>query len=577
MELETQTHSTNSVFTTCKNCKKDFIIEPDDFSFYEKIKVPPPTFCPGCRRQRRLAWRNDLTFYNRTCDLCRSKIISLYHQDKPLTVYCNKCWWSDKWDPKSYGQDFDFSKPFFEQFRELQGKVPLLSMFNDDGVGSVNCEYTQNTTFAKNCYIGALTWQSEDVMYFYNVAGPESREVMDSMDVFNYSQIIYDSIFVEHCYNCRNCYYSTGLTDCLFCYDCKGCSNCFMCINLRQKSYCIKNVQYSKKEYEKIIKSYKLDTYSGTQKVQKEFLKFKKLFPHRFANIRNCVDSSGDGLFNCKNTKDSFMLRACEDVRFFVRGNEVKDSYDLDPAGESSQCYEALTADHDYQALFTIYSLKSQEITYCQDCHSSKHLFGCVGIKHGQYCIFNKQYTKEEYFVLRDKIIEYMKKTGEYGEFFPSSLSYFGYNETTAQDYFPLTKVEAQAKGFVWWDQIQKTTGKETLMTDNIPDSINDVKDLIINEVLACIKCKRNYRIVPNELIFYKKHKIPVPQKCFYCRNHERMEFENPFKLWHRKCMCDKKDHLHGVNHCGLEFETSYPPDKPEIIYCEKCYQQEVL
>jgi hypothetical protein len=28
----------------CQNCKKNFIIEPDDFGFYEKIKVPPPTF-----------------------------------------------------------------------------------------------------------------------------------------------------------------------------------------------------------------------------------------------------------------------------------------------------------------------------------------------------------------------------------------------------------------------------------------------------------------------------------------------------------------------------------------------------
>jgi len=38
----------------CQNCKKDFTIEQDDFSFYEKIKVPPPTFCPECRYKRRI-------------------------------------------------------------------------------------------------------------------------------------------------------------------------------------------------------------------------------------------------------------------------------------------------------------------------------------------------------------------------------------------------------------------------------------------------------------------------------------------------------------------------------------------
>src|SRR3989338_146432 len=561
----------------CVNCKKDFTIEPDDFGFYEKISVPPPTFCPECRLQRRLAWRNDLSFYNRTCDLCGKNIISLYHSEKPLTVYCNKCWWSDKWDPKKYGKNIDFSRPFFEQFRELQDKVPLLSLINDDGVGSLNCEYTQNVTFARNCYMTSMSWYSEDCMYSYSIAGPETRDICDSLDLYNYSQIIYDGIFLEHCYNCRSCYYSTGLTDCLFCYDCKGCSNCFMCVNLREKKYCIFNKQYTKEEYNKIIKSYKLDTYSGQEQAKKDFTEFLSKQIRRFANIRNCVNSTGDGLYNCKNTKNAFMALNCEDMHFLWRGNEIKDSYDLAPAGKSSECYEALTADHDFQVLFAIYSLKSQEITYTENCHSSKHLFGCSGIKHGQYSILNKEYTKEEYFKLRDKLIEHMKKTGEYGEFFPSAMSHFGYDETMAQDYFPLTEEEAKKQGYKWWGKLQKTEGKETLRSEQIPDSIVDVSDSILNEVLACIECRRNYKIVQNELNFYKKHSIPIPRKCFYCRNSVRLKLENPFKLWHRTCMCGKENHFHSkVKPCREEFETSYAPDRPEIIYCEKCYQQEV-
>ena len=505
----------------------------------------------------------------------RKKIISLYHSEKPLTVYCNKCWWGDKWDPKSYGKDIGFSRPFFEQFRELQDKVPLLTLFNDDGVGSLNCEYTQNTTFAKNCYMGAMTWFTEDCMYFYNNAGPETRDIVDSVDIFNYSQIIYDSIFLEHSYNCRNCYYSTGMSDCTFCYDCKGCSNCFMCVNLRQRKYCILNKQYLKDEYEKIIKSYQLHTYSGAERAKKEFREFLSKQIRRFADIINCVNCTGDALFNCKNTRNSFFARACEDMNFLWRGNEIKDSYDLTPAGKSLQCYEGLTPDHDFQVLFSIYSLKSQELSYVENCHSSKHLFGCSAIRHGEYCILNKQYTKEEYFKLRDKLIEHMKKTGEYGEFFPTSLSHFGYNETVAQDYFPLSKEEAIKKGFKWWDKIQKTTGRETIRTDQIPDSILDVSENILNQVLSCAECKRNYKIVKNEFLFYKKHLIPIPRKCFYCRNSGRLKFENPFKLWHRKCMCGKEDHDH-KGKCKIEFETSYAPDRPETVYCENCYNKEV-
>ena len=551
----------------CQNCKQGFTIEPDDFGFYEKIKVPPPTFCPECRLQRRLAWRNDLSFYNRSCDLCGKKIISLYHQDKPLTVYCNKCWWSDKWDPKSYGRDIDFSRPFFEQFRELQDKVPLPAMFNDNGVGSVNCEYTQNTTFAKNAYMGAMSWYSEDIMYYYVVGGPQARDLVDVMDIFTHAQKLHECIFTEHSYNCRNCYYSSGLTDCVFMYDSKGCSNCFMCTNLRQKSYCILNKQYTKEEYEKIIKSYRLDTYSGYKKTKEEFKNFLIKEPKRFANIRNSTDSTGDCIINSKNVKNGIMAFECENTRYQWRGMWIKDSYDLSPGGKCEQCYESLTSDHAYRTLFGIYSLKSQEITYTENCHSSKHLFGCSAIRSGKYSILNKEYTKEEYTELREKLIEHMKKTGEYGEFFPAEMSNFGYNETMAQEYFPLSKEEALKKGFKWWDKIQKTTGQETISADKIPDSILDVDESILKEVLACVECKRNYKIVQNEFLFYKKHSISIPRKCFYCRNSARFKLENPFKLWHRKCM--KKE-------CQNEFETSYAPERPEIIYCESCYNKEV-
>jgi hypothetical protein len=412
-------------------------------------------------------------------------------------------------------------------------------------------------------------------MYSYSVAGPETRDVVDSLDIFNYSQIIYDSVFLEHSYNCRNCYYSTGLNDCTFCYDCKGCSNCFMCVNLRQKKYCVFNKQYTKEEYEKIIASYRLDTHSGVERAKKEFAEFLSNQIRRFSDIRNCKDCTGDALFNCKNSHSSFFARACEDVKFLTKGNDVKDSYDITPGGESSQCYEALTADNNYMGLFTIFSFKNQEVSYVENCNSSKHLFGCSAIKHGQYCILNKEYSKDEYFKLKDKLIEHMKSTGEYGEFFPSVTSNFGYNETVAQEYFPLSKEEALKLGFKWWDKLQKTTGRETMKREEIPDSINDVQESILKEVLACKDCGRNYKIVQNEFSFYKKHSIPIPLKCFYCRNSARLKFENPFKLWHRSCMCSQTTHGHEGT-CPNEFKTAYSPDRSEIIYCEKCYNQEV-
>ena len=51
------------------------------------------------------------------------------------------------------------------------------------------------------------------------------------------------------------------------------------------------------------------------------------------------------------------------------------------------------------------------------------------------------------------KIVDHMKSTGEWGEFFPSSLSPFGYNETVAQEYFPLDKSEVVNRGWNWRDE----------------------------------------------------------------------------------------------------------------------------
>ena len=134
----------------CQNCKKEFIIEPEDFNFYEKIKVPPPTFCPECRFARRMTWRNERALYKRKCDATGVDIISIFSPDSGYKAYEEKHWWSDKWDPLDYGADYDFSKPFFVQYQELLKQVPHLALFNTLHVkespplntkGKVSCIY----------------------------------------------------------------------------------------------------------------------------------------------------------------------------------------------------------------------------------------------------------------------------------------------------------------------------------------------------------------------------------------------------------------------------------------------------
>jgi hypothetical protein len=276
----------------CQNCKNDFNIEPDDFSFYEKMKVPAPTFCPPCRKQRRLMSRNEFSFYTRTCDFCKRQIISQYSPETPVTIYCNKCWWGDGWDPKSYTIDFDFSKPFFEQFQELRKKVPALALINDDGIGSINCDYTQNFALGKNCYMVMVAWKWEDCLYC--CYGTDAKFCVDSFGLFGGNENLYESMFVKQSYNSRFIFESSSMINCAFCYDCRDCTDCFMSVGLRHKKFCFKNVQYIEEEYKKIIDSYLLHTYSGQEKARKEFFEFKKTIPHQSSSFKNCVNCTGN-------------------------------------------------------------------------------------------------------------------------------------------------------------------------------------------------------------------------------------------------------------------------------------------
>ena len=152
----------------------------------------------------------------------------------------------------------------------------------------------------------------------------------------------------------------------------------------------------------------------------KEFDEFKKNFDLNQPFMINCVDCIGGELLNSSNAKYCYTARRLHNVKYFENGNDIKDGYDMLVGGENELCYEGITPDNDRLALFTIFSYKCSDVAYTEECFGSQDLFGCVGLRQSQYCIFNKQYSKADYFILKNKIIEHMKQTGEYGVFFPS-------------------------------------------------------------------------------------------------------------------------------------------------------------
>ncbi len=561
----------------CQNCKKDFIIEPDDFSFYEKIKVPASTWCPECRKIRRNNWRNERTLYHRNCDLCKKNIISVYPKETVFPVYCPECWWGDNWEALDYDENYDFSKTMFNQFFELRNKVPHQSL---NVLNNFNSPYINQAWNSKNSYMCFDLGYGENVLY-----SNACHFIKDSSDN-SYSKKI------DLCYECidtRESSMSSDLEICKNCLDshflfnCNGCSSCILCFNLRNKNFCILNKQYSKNEYEELKKTYFDGNFSTRKKATKLFNELKLNSIRKENNniqSNNCI---GNTIWNSDNCKQSFNIFKSQNCKFVNDiDSDLKDSMDLSNAAEGELMYEG-TAVSGHNLFFDVLVASSLNVffsTYCLQ--NNKNCFACIGLRNKQYCILNKQYTKEEYEELVPKIIKHMSdmpyidKKGrvyKYGEFFPSELSPFAYNETIAQEYFPLTKEQAQDQGYKWKDREERNYTID-IKNKDIPDNIKDVTDEIVSKVIECThqgtcnhQCTEAFKIIPEELQFYQRMNLPLPRLCPNCRHYERLSKRNPLKLWHRKCM--NKD-------CTNEFETSYSPDRPEIIYCESCYQKEV-
>jgi hypothetical protein len=559
---------------TCKNCSQIFEITNDDLAFYESVSpvfqgkkylIPTPTHCPECRQQRRLAFANERNFYPASCGLCNKKTLTEHPPHSNKVIYCRECWHSDKWDACSYGREIDFSRPIFEQLQELWKAVPAQNLLIEGT--NQNSEYIHYAGFAKNCYLIMHSDFCEDCYYGYGFK--KNTRCVDGF--YNLScELCYDCIDINNCYalkasqDCVNCSSSAFLRDCI------GCKNCFLCVGLRNKEYCFNNEQLTKEEYQQKMKEIDLGSQRQYKEYKKRLSELEKT--HKFKSFHgyNLENSSGDYLQNCKDTHLSFDCENVEGGKFLYQVvTGAKNLYDIYQYGLNlTASYEcSIAGNNGYNILFSHNAhINCSELLYCWFIQSSKNCFGCFNTHHKQYCILNKQYTKEEYEELVPKIIEHMKKTGEWGEFFPITMSPFGYNKTTAELHYPLKKDEVVAKGWKW-DEYKNPPPKvnKSISADKIPGNIRDIPDQILNWAIECEVTGDLYKITPQELKFYREQKLPIPLRSPDQRHLDRFKKRNPRKFYERNCM-----------KCQESIKTTYSPDKPEIVYCEECYKVEV-
>lgn len=528
---------------TCRHCQSSFEITQGDMNFYAKISptfagkkfsIPNPTLCPDCRQRRRLAFRNERNLYRRTCDASGKQIISIYSPDKPYKVYDQKIRRSDAWDPMDYGREFNFSKTFTQNFDELIIQVPRLAtnIYNSE-----NCEYNNYIQYCKNCYMTVSWSNNQDSFYTRNIR--RSTYCFDCLQIVECEEC-YNIVIGANNYKTYTAYHVFNCSDSAYLYYCDGCKNCILCHDLINQEYCINNEQLTPEEYE-------------TRKNWFTHNELNLLYNHMITQFKHTQKNylnndwliSWNFIRNSSNIKESYNISSCKSCSY---------CYELEHSEDCQDCFvwglnNVLTYDaswvwnNSFQNAFLIIATDDQHCYYSDTCITSTHLYGCIGLHNKQYCIFNKQYTKDDYEKTVAKIIAHMQETGERGEFFHPRLSPFGYNETVAQDYYELQKIAESSEGpeirdiknsehsvnfwKFWYKrstyESPRPVSEKVIQGKDLPETIEEVEDSILQNAIACEVTGKLFRIQPQELAFYRKHNIPLPRKHPDVRHLERL------------------------------------------------------
>ncbi len=543
----------------CEHCNHDFTITEGELSAYKKVGIELPTLCFFCRVKLHFSYWVFGKFRKGKSDLSGDSLITVLAEKNRYPVYTLHEWHSDKWDAMDYGVDYNPDLPFFKQIQDLQEKVPRP---HQNGANNTKCDWCDDVWNSKNCYLSRSMEECEDLLYSYR--NVKVRNSINMLVCFNCEKSM-DSV---ECHNSYKLFYSMHSRDCVnsyFLYDCRNCQDSFMCWNLRNKSYCIENVQYSKEEYEEKIKSFNLGSYKSIEYFKDRFDKIISTdVVHRQNFNLKSYNSEGDYLLDCKNCHNCFITNNAEDSYNYVRGLYNKSNIDANGCWYTELLGNCTCCGYGYAEKYCAFS-SSRYSEYLDLCTECEYCFACVGLKKKKYCIFNKQYTKEEYENLKEKIISDMRERGEYGKFFPYSMSTGPFNFSTSFTYFPdTTKEDILALGGYWEDIDESHI--EGMPTNELPDDIKDVSDAITTQALICPETGWRFNISQNELIFYKENNIPLPRFHFDVRTKKYFKYFSILQTYPYHC-----------TFCKKPLDAYYPPEwNYQKIACEDCYKQNI-
>ena len=543
----------------CITTGHDFEISPLEQEYCRSHDVPLPSLSPEERLREMLLFRNRMYLYRAKCAYTGDEILSAIPPESNIPVYQTEVWESDVWSASDYALEMDFNRPFFEQFHELYIRVPRPNLGN--GVGLENCDFTNGIARGKNCYLLFSSDSTEDCMFGRGVY--RCRDVVDSLLVYD-SEICFDCENIKESYNLVGCSHCGNCRDSFFLSNCRGCSDCFGCVNLHQKQFHWFNEPLSEPEYRNRLAATNLGSSKGYAQARKKFDEFAERFSIKAYFGTQNEDITGDFINNSKSVHNSYFISHSEDVENSLYLERAKNSIVHVNFGTRSELtYNCISVGEDsFNVKFSSDTWRGvRDLEYCINVRNGTHdCFGCVGLKKREYCILNKQYSKDEYFEMLPRVKAQMRASGEYGRFFPLSSSPNYYNRSDVEDFFPISEAEAKRRGFPW-----KDADGANVVGAAMPDDICEADDSVLSQVFRCEMTGAAYRLVRPELEFYRRYRLPLPRTAPLERLRARCR-----KFFQVKPL--KEGNCAG---CSAALSSCYIGGSRPLL-CEDCFQKQV-
>lgn len=301
---------------------------------------------------------------------------------------------------------------FYGEFKKLVYSRPKNAIHNRS---SENAQFGDYVFRSKNIYLSYFLTEAQDCYYSEYLSN--CRDCNDCSHV-SASELCYECVDCAGLYNCSHLQDCHNCSNTDFSLDCLNCKDCFGCAGLRNQQYCIFNKPYSESTYKEKVETLRKNPPAKILEIlSPEFDKHPRLYARLLKGEENCY---GDYIYYSKNCFQCFNVRGLENSAYVseVLSPEYSSAncIDCDFATGIELCYECANVNLCTNCNFLEDCVSCSDSEYLINCYNCQNCFGCAYVSNKEYCVLNRQLTRDEYLLALQKIKGELKQAGVHGK-----------------------------------------------------------------------------------------------------------------------------------------------------------------